>query len=452
MSCKAEYPAGASECPICYVPLSQVRRCPECQRTQSANHLRCIYCSGSLVPKLSTATAAAPAPGTAKAAREPGAAPLPFPLELARPRVPSELVIIGMLVVVIGLILFIRLRPGPEVEEGPIGQSYVLHATSLYQDPSLNAAPLKTLNPPAVVEIFDDVVDALGKRWLHVTSEGIKGYVLARELAPPKGTDPERSFDLLKHYVQELDDPAVLPEATAAAEYYRRAFPDSSHLEEVTWFLAECTRRLAERNGQRALLDNAKQQYTKIAEGKGEFAERARQALSGFPAEGRAGAPRRPPRPSGLRLSVVGGSLTSSPPGSSAVPNAPVRRLTVLSRTPIPVRLTAPLQVSSGVDFQALVDDNILVNSEIAVPKGSLSLLTVAGVQASAATRAPAVTLQLTGIVVDHQTYGITAEAVRVDPPPNTSQTLASNRASPQLPPGTRVVFRLTSPLVVVRR
>jgi hypothetical protein len=437
MSCKAEFPAGSSECPICFVPLSVVRKCPSCQRVQSANHLRCIYCSAALGPVIMHSPT--------------GDGALAIPAEEPRHWLPTELGLIIALVVVVGVILFFRLRPAPKLPDVVTGQSFVLHHTVLRSEPSVDAAPLMDLNPPLVVDIFDEVVDTMGNRWDRISAQNTKGYVRTRELAPPRGNDPERTFDLLKHSLIELDDPAILPDAVAAVDYYIKAFPKSPNVNEAKWLLAECTRRLAERsNWHSALVASAREQYGKIAESQSEFADRARQALAELPEGARGGrASRRATRSAGIPFTVMGGSTSGSPTPTS--PDSPVRRLTVVSQTPIAVLLTHAVRVAGARDFQGTVDENIIVNNDVAIPSGSLSLL--AFMQTDEGPSAvQTVSFRLTGVIVDHQTYSVSSEPVRVQPPPNSGQVSLGNRSDPQLPAGTRVIFRLTAPLVVVRR
>ncbi len=438
-SCSTAFPPEATECPKCHVSLSLVRRCPDCKRIQSAHHSTCIYCSSSIVPE---------GPRGATVYR-----PLGPPREAPWRRVHRALVVLVGLVAVVTPVVYIRQkRASPKKPEEPIGQSYVLSRTSLRQAPSNDAPQIKDLQPPEVVDILAEAVDSVGNWWFRISSKGTRGYVRMRDLAPPKGTDPEKTFNLLRHSLLELDDPSILPEASAAAEYYRKAFPASSHVDEVMWLLAERTRQLAEHSERRqALLSSAKEQYEQIAQGSSEFAERARQVITRLSAGQRTVPSQQRVTPSTLEFSVVGGSLTSSHPSRAGSPNTPVRRLTVLSQTPILVRLTEPVQASPGVTFQGVIDEPILVNHELAIPRGSLSLLTIMeGAATPAARSAPPITLRLTAVVVDHRTYGTSAEAVRVEPPVEPSQGAPPDQPSPQLLAGTRVLFRLNAPIVVM--
>lgn len=48
MNCGNTYPVETTQCPQCRLTLSTVRKCPECQRIQAAQHRECIYCSTAL--------------------------------------------------------------------------------------------------------------------------------------------------------------------------------------------------------------------------------------------------------------------------------------------------------------------------------------------------------------------------------------------------------------------
>ncbi len=333
-----------------------------------------------------------------------------------------------------------------------MGQSYVLRQTSLRQDPSLDAPAIKDLQPSDIVAIADYMIDTLGNRWFRISSQGINGYVRTQDLAPPKGTNPDRSFEILRHSLLGLDDPAALPEASAAVDYFRKRFPDSLHGDEVVWLLAESTRKLGEHSDRReALLESASKQYATIAQGSGEFAEPARQALAQLAGEPQHRRRSHTSQSGALGLSIIGGSLTSSyltPPGS---PRRPVRRVTVLSQTPLFVRLTEPVQMSPGVAFRGQIDQDIQVNNQLAIPKGSLCHMTlVGGGMTPDDTGTPSsVRLRLNAVVIDNQSYGVSAATVRIEPPATASHSRPTSRLSSQLLAGTRVMFRLNAPLVV---
>jgi hypothetical protein len=427
MSCQAEFEPGTVEvCPKCQVGLSFLRNCPRCQRSQSASHLRCVYCRTSF---LAGDEAGADETGLYKASRRQASYP--------------AAVVLGSVLAaaaVVGVVVYTRLTP-PSKPKGPIGQSYILGDAALRRDPSLRAPLIKDLHSPQIVIITDYVFDRLGNHWFGISSQGLSGYVLARELAPPKPREAETGSAVLRHSLLALEDPAVLPEAEAAVDYYQRVFLGSPHVDELRWLLAETTRKLAD--GRPALRRRAQEEYTKIAEGNGEFAERARQML----ARPRAPAENFVPRAASssqdtFGLTVEGGSLS---PGGS------VHSLTVLSRTPLFVRVTEPVQISPETSFQGEIEQEIRVNDEIAVPKGSVCRLKVVRVSGKAAPDPGAtwVTLRLTAIVVGGQTYQVSAGAVRVEPPDSSAAPSPAHTQSSQLSPGTRLTFRLVAPLLV---
>lgn len=436
MSCNAEFPSGSeAECPTCHVSLSIVRRCSGCGRVLGAQHLRCPYCSTAFVPE------AHPELQAAVEAAQAG------PKKLSQRQIATIAGAAALFIVAIILIAYRiqKMAPKPHVV---MGQTYALHQTTLYRQPSTTAPPVGDLQPGTVVDITDAEFDATGNRWFEISSQGVTSYVLAGEVAPPKGNDAENGFILLRHNLLSLDDPSVMTtQAVAAVDYYEKAFPQSPHLDEVQWMLADRSRALVERYGrQKALIENAKALYTKLAAGKSEFAERARQALEDLPSPsaGRPSYRAAAPRDNSLQLSIVGGTLTSSrkPPRT---PGAPVRSLTVISRTPLEVRLPESVQLALGQTFQGEVGADISVNGDVAVPRGSTCYVKVAGLQGKGG--AASATLRLTAVVVDGQSYRVSAETLRVKP-----AAAGKGRTAPSaLPSGTRLTYRLNAPLVVTR-
>lgn len=435
MSCNATFPPESTECPQCHVALSSVRKCPHCERIQSAQHVSCIYCANSFLQEEGLGPVAA--------------GPIARQRELSRLELRITLAGAVVLAVLAGFALYKRHRT-PQRPQGPIGQSYVLRPTSMRSRASLDAPPIMDVQPGEIVNITDYAIDAMGNRWFRVTAHDISGFVRTQEVAPPKGTDPENSFVVLRHSLLGLDDPAVLPEASAAVDYYRRAFPGSLHADEVRWLLAEQTRELAERTGRpSALLANAREQYERIAQGSGEFAQRARELLSQLPPGERGTSSRQGLSSAPLEFSLVGGS---SPPSHATSPGSPrvaVRRVTVLSRTPLLVRLTEPVQLSLGTTFQGEIEREIRVNNEVAIPKGSVTHLMVAA--PGDPRTSSSLGLRVAAVLIDNQIYRVSAAAVRVESPSGLSQSLLRNQPPPRLSAGTRVEFRLNAPLVVTR-
>jgi hypothetical protein len=246
----------------------------------------------------------------------------------------------------------------------------------------------------------------------------------------------------------------VLPEANEAVEYYRRRFPDSPHRDELIWLLAERTGSLASdpsKGG--SLLASARELYGRLAEGSSEFAEPARQALAQLRTEGGGGRTRPSLEPTPMRLSIVGGEAGPSQPAASASSGGPVRRLTVVSRTPLVVSLPETAEVSPGAVLQGVIEQDVRVNREIAVPRGSPCQLAFTEVNAaSSLRRLSSSSIRLTGLVVNGQTHRVSAVAVRIEPPTRSGVASFPDTSAPHLPAGTRIIFQLTEPLVLAQR
>jgi hypothetical protein len=428
MSCSATYPPETAECPNCGVSLSVVRKCPSCGRVQSAQHFACIYCANSFV-------------------REEGLKPLASgPLLRKRQLAQERFRIVAGIALAVGIVAgltlyFLRRSPGgaPAV----IAQSYVLHPTSMRTSPAPDAAPAKDFQGSEIVNITDDAIDIMGNRWFRITSEGLGGYVRTQDVAPPKAQDPEKGFEALRHWLLGMDDPSVLGEAQQAVEYYRNTYPTSSHGDEIRWLLAERTRSLAEGSDQpRAVLASAREQYQKIAEAGGEYADRAREALEQLPRDFPSAATPRSGRSSTFGFSVVGGSVTSSHNAPGGASGAPIRRVTVLTRTPLYVRLTSPAQLSPGTTIEAEFSGDIVVNRQIAIPSGSAARIAVS--ETGGARH-----LRIVAAVIDGETYQVSASLWRIQ---SAGQKLAAGEIPSALLAGTRIEFRLDAPLVVTHR
>ena len=186
MSCNAEFPAGtASICPNCEVDLALVRRCPGCKRTLGAQHLRCPYCSMGFVPET-----------------VPEAAGAPLPFRTSRQRAARQIAMTAgmaaILVAAVAIVAYrlVKLAPKPTTV---VGQTFALHETSMFRQSSDSSPLIKVLQPGEVVDVTDAVFDQVGNRWFEVSSQGVKGYVQAGVVAPPKGKDAESGFTLLRH-------------------------------------------------------------------------------------------------------------------------------------------------------------------------------------------------------------------------------------------------------------
>lgn len=432
MSCNATYAAEATLCPNCQVGLSLVRKCPSCERVQSAQHLTCIYCANSFMHEDGLSVLAA--------------GPLLLHQQRAKLQLRILSAIVGVLIVAAAALTFYVYVIRGRIPTGPIARTFVAspNEVAIRKAPSSDAAPVKSLQPSQKVDVIECVYDSAGNRWFRVMSDDISGFVRTEDVAPPAAVsgDPEGGFVALRHSLLHLGDPAMLDYAREAVDYYHGIFPGNPHADELTWLLAEQTRELAERSDRpRNLLATAREQYQKLADSRGEYAARAREALEQLPtAVGTQAAPRSStPRP--LQFSVMGGSTSSSQPTAGMAPGTPVRKVTVLSRTPLVVSLTAPLELVPGAQGEGEIAEDIHVKSDLAVPRGSRARLSVGSIRPTTGTssRATSLTLQLTSLVIGDRTYGVSAQAAR----DHTAGSLAR---------GTRIVFQLTAPLDLLER
>jgi hypothetical protein len=433
MSCSSTYPQEETECPNCQVSLSVVRKCPSCGRVQAAQHIACIYCADSFI-------------------REEGLAPLQSgPVTRRRKEAEQKLRLIAgvtlAVVVAAGAALFLTRHTWREAPR-TIGQTYVLASTSMRAEAATNSPPVKDLQPSEIVSITDYAIDAMGNRWFRVSAADVNGFVLTQEVAPPKGKDSEKGFEILRHSLLGLEDPDVLSDANRAVEYYRNSFPASPHLEELRWLLAERTREIAEHSGRpRALLASAREHYQEVVRTGGEYAERAQQALEDL-SEGvaRSGASERTSSPPEGGYNFVGGSAGASPGAGPASATGPVRRVAVVSKTTLWVRLTQDVDVVPGASFPGLFAQDIRVNKEIAIPRGSPVTMKLA----SGANPDILGGLQMTAATIAGENYPVSATAVRIVMPGNSTRT--SQALAPVLPAGTRLGFQLDTPLIVRQR
>ncbi len=434
MSCSSTYPPNFVECPNCEVALSIVRKCPSCGRVQSAYHVACIYCADSFI-------------------REDGLGPLRSGPKRRRRELGPQAVrlIVGVVVAVgiaVGAALYLTKdswRRSPAV----IGQTYALAAVAMRAQAATDAPPVKDLQPSEVLNVTDYTIDVMGNRWFRVASEDVNGFVQVQDVAPPKSGYAEKGFEILRHSLMGLEDPDVLPAANQAVDLYRSTFPSNPHGDELRWLLAERTRQLAGQTRQsQALLASARDLYREIARGGGEYAGRAREALAQFSTAitTSPGSGRTPRESSGLEFSYVGGSTTGSQ-NSQGDASAPVRRVTVVRRTPLVVRLTQPVQLVPGAVFQAEFADDIRVSREVAIPRGS----SATGMVSQAAAPVGPECLRLTGATVNGDIYHVSADGVRVDVPGGSGSS--SPKSLPTaFPAGTRVEFRLQSDLIITHR
>jgi len=331
MSCNHEFPVGSEErCPECSVALTVVHRCPKCERLQSLEHLSCFYCRSPLV-------VSAAAPRRLTPTYDPYESRFRRWLRVgARILTPQLAVAILILLILAGS--FSNSKTASRfslLDKSPMGQSYVLNNASLRQDASFQSPVVTQLRSPEIVDIFDCASDAAGNHWFGIASRSSKseGYVLAQDVAAPRATNPEKGASALRHSLLALGNPAALPAAEAAVEYYQDVFPSSAHVDELRWLLAERRRRLGEHpKSRRASLTGEKGFYVNVALASDDFAGSAPEAPAQLLPEAEGASSRHSSRLSRgrskktgrsdysapLKIGVVGGSLSS--PGSGGRP------------------------------------------------------------------------------------------------------------------------------------
>jgi hypothetical protein len=374
----------------------------------------------------------------------------PGPLILRQERAERRLRLIALAVIAIlvlggGGLIVKRLISGRAHEV--LGQSYALEHVSMQTLAAPDAPPVKDLEEGEVITISGYTHDLVGNRWFRVVSGNISGYVPAQDLAPPKSNDPEKGYEILRHSLMTLDDPEVVDLATRAVDLYHASHPASTHYEELRWLLAERTRQLSESSRSAEIGKAARQIYEEIAKGRGEFSERAREVLREVPAP----APSNPTRRAGKGRDnpgwrVMGGSATGKA-GTYVNPSAPVRRVTVVSRTPLFVRLIQPATVSAGAVFQGEFARAVRVSREVAVPQGSSAMVAVA--QEGSGKKVE--NLLLTGATIRGESYMISAYSRGMDVP-GSGRLSASKNLPSTLPAGTTIEFQLISDLIVRQR
>ncbi len=342
------------------------------------------------------------------------------------------------------VLIWNRIRTEEHLEV--IGQTYALRSVSMRRDASTDAAPVKDLRPSEIVSITGYTHDMGGSRWFRVRAEDINGYLPARDVAPPKSTDPEKGFEILRHSLMALDDPQVLAQADQAIDLYHATFPQSSHYEELQWLVAEKTRELAAGRSPE-MIGSARKIYENLAAGKGEFADRAKDSLSQLPT-----APTSPERKAPKQqVSTAEMDLATGPtspgPGGRVDLSAPVRRVTVVSRMPLFIRLIQSAKVTPGAVIQGEFANDVRVSQEVAVPRGSAAVVMVT--QGNNAKKIDS--LLLTGATIRGETYTLTASSRAIEIP-SMGNLSASKQLPTTLPTGTVVEFRLLSDLVIRQR
>ncbi len=271
MICNAEHPPNTSECPICKVPLSLVRRCYSCSRVVSAKHRRCIHCGllffseGQQPSRTDTLEQIAEFRKKRERAQH-------------RTALRGLTFAVPVFLIVLFSALLLTHRFSDNTEASTIATSYVLRSTGLRHAPSNSSSNVGALRGGELIDITGYVAGQADHGWVAINWKTQTAYVSFDLIGPPKVTDAVRGFDLLKSYVAIIEEPSMVAEAAKAVTYYVQAFPSQSlRSQELRWVLAERARQLAARGkSSEELVATARAQYQFLIDSNGSFAEPAR--------------------------------------------------------------------------------------------------------------------------------------------------------------------------------
>lgn len=161
-----------------------------------------------------------------------------------RPEYLPEIAILIALAAALGFFLLSRWANSPQVILA-MGQSHAIHSTLVRQRSSLDAPVVEALRPSRTVIVMHYLTDPPGNCWFQLSEQDGAGYVLCRDMAPPKVTDADNGFGALEQWLIAVKEPGELPQGAMAIRDYSRRFPTSPHTEELMRLLAQRTRELS---------------------------------------------------------------------------------------------------------------------------------------------------------------------------------------------------------------
>lgn len=433
MICNAEFPETDTHCPTCQQKLALMHRCPKCGRIVSAKHLRCPFCTRQFVK------------GEELDAPLSDALALKVEIDKARIRAHQgkrqKLVIffslgVFLLVFVIATLVLHFQSKGP-LPSTLLGSSYTLRVLDVRRTPSAQAYSMGKLAAGAVVQITAIQRDDQGIDWFAIRQQDASGYVQVDELAPPKGANADGGYQLLNISFADLKDPAEAGNALLAAELYRRTYPADPRGQQLLWRLAGKCRELGVDSRSRDVLATARKAYQELVAANGDYSARSLELLKEIPEPPTRSSGSRPGKdasPAGSSLEIIGASNIQPAANKQAMPHT----LTLLNQTKVMVALPNA-QVQQGEALQAHVASDVITNSEVAIPGGSVCQVKVTGLSDSAVAGQKLVSLQLQSVQVDNRSYAVDSMAVQLP-----VRDLSLKAGSP-------VLFRLRRSLVLSR-
>ncbi len=382
--CDAEYPVNTTECPKCNSPLSLVRRCPECGRILSAKHKSCLYCKASFLREEGVAPEAlASLPiGTTTAAD-------------AKKRRRAVLVSVGVFLLVVFLGLYgtvANLRKGGQEVAAT---SYILSGAPLKLQPNENAGTAKKLEAGTVVSLTGMALGSEGNRWYVLREADVDRFLAVTDVAPPKIRLPELGSQMLRAWLLAFRDPALIPEADSAVNYFCSNFGPSPRCDELRWLAAERFRVMAERGEAPGARDRARELYQAIANGKGPNSAEAVSAIERLDRK-----PERTAPAAGNRRSRAEGISSYGTGGEYAL----------IDRAEVQVRIPELKSMASGSQLRIPIAREIRINGKVAIPSNATCVLKVleSGNNEFA--------VQLTAIEFGNKHYSVATEPKMIPP------------------------------------
>ncbi|WP_263365938.1 hypothetical protein [Edaphobacter bradus] len=161
---------------------------------------------------------------------------------------------------------------GKRLPPASIGSTYAVQGMNVYQGTDMTGPPSGVVPRQGQLEITGFKLAGNGKDWIQVRSRGVSGYVHPSEVAPPKVSNREQGYLLLKGFLGTIDNPSLMSLAVDSVDSYRHYSGADARADELDWTLAEHLRTL--KSGE-DLARVERLEYSKLAAKPGEYQQRA---------------------------------------------------------------------------------------------------------------------------------------------------------------------------------